>query len=133
MVKLSADVPQRKVRVKTTNLYDIATGNILAELQTGAIVGRLLGLSRRLETSTGAPDAAMNGRMYGAPPATMIAPSAGHGTCRLISRKMKATNNSQPFGAVFLFSRQRGCPAEVIMSAQCLHNDNGAQNADDLQ
>jgi hypothetical protein len=37
MVKFSADVPQQEVRVKTTNLYDIVTSNIIAELQMGAI------------------------------------------------------------------------------------------------
>jgi antirestriction protein ArdC len=36
-VQLGADVPQQEVRVKTTNLYDIVTGNIIAELQAGAV------------------------------------------------------------------------------------------------
>jgi antirestriction protein ArdC len=37
VVKLSADVPQQEVRVKTSELYDRVSTNILAELQTGAI------------------------------------------------------------------------------------------------
>jgi hypothetical protein len=36
-------------------------------------------------------------------------------------------------GAVFSFSRQRGCPAEIIMRAQCFHRDDCTENADDLQ
>jgi hypothetical protein len=31
------------------------------------------------------------------------------------NRTMRMTNNSQPFGAVFLFRRQRGRPAEVVL------------------
>jgi hypothetical protein len=59
---------------------------------------------RCLETSTGAIDAATNGRTFGAPPVTMIA-QVRRGTCHLTSQKMKTTNKSQPSGAVFLFSR----------------------------
>jgi hypothetical protein len=39
----------------------------------------------------------------------------------------------KPFGAVFLFSRQRGCPAEIIMGTQHFHNDDSAESANDLQ
>ena len=36
-------------------------------------------------------------------------------------------------GKVFSFSRQRGCPAEIIMRTQCFHRDDCTQNADGLQ
>ena len=36
-------------------------------------------------------------------------------------------------GTVFSFSRQRGCPAEIIMRAQSFHHNDYTQNADDLQ
>ena len=36
-------------------------------------------------------------------------------------------------GKIFSFSRQRGCPAEIIMRAQSFHRNDCTQNADDLQ
>jgi hypothetical protein len=60
-----------------------------------------------------------------------------------VCRRRRATESSEPYviaalcaamvGTVFLFSRQRGRPAEIIMRAQCFHRDDCTQNADDLQ
>jgi hypothetical protein len=51
-----------------------------------------------------------NGKMCGRRRVTMIVHTAAPAIAALTSQKMKTMNNSQPFGAVFLFRHSRGYP-----------------------
>jgi hypothetical protein len=60
----------------------------------------------------------------------------------MIDILQRATESSEPYvitarlgdgGEDFSLSRQRDCPAQIIMRAQCFHRDDCTQNTDDLQ
>jgi hypothetical protein len=71
--------------------------------------------------------------MFGRQHATMIVRIATPAIAVLTNRKMKTTNNTQPFGAAFLLSRQSACPTETIVGAQALHHDGSTQYDDDFE